>query len=198
MSMRLHSAVITALWLVAAGCSSSTTSTPSGTSGSTSGGDPIDAGTSDGATTEDAPSSTSGTTVTGKLGALGAAKATVSSLWISNSGETLIYLSSAAVTCDQLKTSRWLSMVTAGAQVVEIVHSGAPKVGMLAVPPAEVNYAAGGKSSSYEVGATGGSVTFTKAEANGVVEGTFTASYDSGDMLTGTFHATYCAGGQGY
>jgi hypothetical protein len=136
--------------------------------------------------------------LTGKLGALGTVKPTVSSLWISNSGETLVYMSSAPLTCEQLKTSRWLGAATAGSQVIEIVVRGAAKVGDVAVPPGEVNFAQGGKSSSYEVTADSGSITFTKAEATGVVEGTLTATYAGGDSVSGSFHAEYCAGGQGY
>jgi hypothetical protein len=138
------------------------------------------------------------TALTGTLGKLGDAKPTVSSLFISNSGETLIYLSSAALTCAQLTESRWLGSVSSGAQVVEIVISGAPALGKVAVPPAEVNYAGGGKSSSYEVLADSGSITFTKFEAKKVVEGTLSASYGGSDSIKGTFHAEFCVGGQGY
>ncbi|MDB4937569.1 MAG: hypothetical protein JWP87_4541 [Labilithrix sp.] len=185
---------------VATEACSSSTSAPiasgdagsSGTSGSS--GDvmhPPDAATTDG-------SSAGGTALTGKLGALGDVKPTVSSLWISNSGETLVYMSSAPLTCEQLKTSRWLGAATAGSQVIEIVIRGAPKVGDVAVPPGEVNFAQGGKSSSYEVNADSGNITFTKAEATGVVEGTLSASYAGGDTVSGSFHADFCAGGQGY
>ena len=131
------------------------------------------------------------------LGALGATKPTASSIVISNSGETLIYLSSTPITCADVKVSRWLGSIAADSQVVEIVFKGAPTVGKIQVPPGEVNYAAGGKSSSYEVVANAGSINLTKAEAMGVVEGSIDATYASGSVK-GSFHAEFCAGGQGF
>jgi hypothetical protein len=138
------------------------------------------------------------TALAGRLGKLGDAKPTVSSLFISNSGETLIYLSSAAITCAQLSSSRWLGSVSSGAQVVEIVVKGTPATGKVAVPPGEVNYAEGGKSSAYEVNAVSGTITFTKFEPKAVVEGLVSASYGGADSIRGTFHAEFCDGGQGY
>ncbi|MEY4510922.1 MAG: hypothetical protein RLZZ450_3044 [Pseudomonadota bacterium] len=144
----------------------------------------------------DAAVSATTTALTGTLGTLGAVMPTVSSWAISNSGETLIYLTSAPLTCEQLKVSRWLGAFTTGAQVVEIVVRGNAPVGMARNP--EVNFAAGGKSSAYETTAATASVTFTKSEPMGVIEGTVSATYrPSGDVM-GTFHAEFCAGGQGY
>jgi hypothetical protein len=80
--------------------------------------------------------------------------------------------------------------------VVEIVIKGAPKVQDYPVPPGEVNYAPGGKSSAYETGAKSGTITFTKADAT-TVEGTVTATYASGNV-SGNFHATFCDNGQNY
>ncbi len=139
-----------------------------------------------------------GTThLTGTLGALGAVKPTASSIVISNSGETLIYLASEPLTCRQVMVSRWLGAFSAGAQVVEIVVSGPAKVGQTS--KAEVNFAAGGKSSAYEQGASSSSVTFTKSEVDGVVEGTVSATYARPDgKVMGSFHAEFCPGGQGY
>ncbi len=194
--MRVQSTLVTSVLVLVAACSSSS---PSGsTIGTTSGGTPVDAGGSDAAKPADASSTALATSLSGNLGVLGAAKPTASSLWISTKGGTFIYLSSAQLTCEQVKTLGWLTTVTAGAQVVEVVGVGAPAVGMLAVPPAQVNYAEGGKPSTNEVGATSGSVTFTKAEPTGVIEGTFTASFDGGDTIQGTFHAAFCAGGQDF
>lgn len=190
-----------ALMLVgnAIACSGSSTSTGGGGgAGSPDAGGSPESGSSDASSTVDAPTG-SATSLTGTLGALGPVKPTVSSLVISNSGETLVYLSSAAITCDLLKTSRWLGSAPANSQVVEVIVKGAPKVGVaVSVPPGEVNYAAGGKSSSYEVNADSGSITFTKSETNGVVEGTFNATYSGGGSVSGTFHADFCANGQGY
>ena len=139
--------------------------------------------------------------LTGTLGALGAVKPTVNGWVISNSGETLIYLSSAMLTCQMMQTmgAPWLSKVEMGAQVIEIVIKGAPTVKTYPVGPlqGEVNYAQGGRSSSYEVNATSGSITFTKAMANGPVEGTVMATYAMGNVM-GTFHAEFCANGSQY
>jgi hypothetical protein len=138
-----------------------------------------------------------GTTLTGTLGTLGAIKPTVSSFYIVNSGETLIYLTSAPLTCAQLTVSRWLGAFTKDAQVVEIVlHTTMPKIGT-ADHGAEVNFAAGGKSSAYETGASSASVTVTTSTPQMLIEGTVMATYPAGS-LNGTFHAQFCANGQGY
>ena len=138
------------------------------------------------------------TALTGTLGSLGAVLPTVSSLMISNSGETLVYLSSAALTCDQLKVSRWLGGATANSQVIELIVSGAPTTTKVyGVPPGEVNFAQGGKSSATETSADSGSISFSRAEAAGDVEGSVTAKYGS-TQISGVFHATFCTGGQGY
>lgn len=135
--------------------------------------------------------------LTGTLGKLGPVQPIVSSYVISNSGETLIYLSTATITCQTLQTSRWLGGTQAGSQVVEIVMRGNPSAGQTVnVPPGEVNYAAGGKSSSYEVVATSGSFTFSSAKAMGLVEGSVSATYADGSKIAGTFHAEFCANGQ--
>jgi hypothetical protein len=171
------------------GSSSSSSTSSSGGSSSGSSGTSGDAGGSSGGATS----------ITGTLGKLGAAQPTVSSLFISNSGETLVYMSTAPITCQLLSNSRWLGSVAANSQVVEVVIKGNPVVGnAVAVPPGEVNYAAGGKSSSYEVNAAGGSITFTAFTAKSVVEGNFSASYDDGSSIKGSFHADFCDGGQGY
>ena len=139
--------------------------------------------------------------LTGTLGTLGMVKPTVNGWVISNSGETLIYLSSAPLTCMMMQTmgAPWLSKVAAGSQVIEIVIKGAPTVKTypVALLQGEVNYAPGGMSSSYEVSATSGSITFTKAMANGPVEGTVMATYAMGSLM-GTFHAEFCANGSQY
>ena len=146
--------------------------------------------------TPDAPITT-GTAITGTVGTLGPAQPTVSSFMISNSGETLIYLSSGALTCSQLTVSRWLGGTMPGTQVIELVFHGAPMVGDIQVPPGEVNYAPGGMSSANEVNADSGKITFTAADPMGMVAGSFSAKYGS-DSIAGTFHATFCANGQGY
>jgi hypothetical protein len=54
-------------------------------------------------------------------------------------------------------------------------------------------------SSAYEQGADSGSVTFTTLTPSGVVEGSVTATYTNpAGQVSGTFHAEFCAGGQGY
>ena len=140
------------------------------------------------------------TLLNGHLGELGDLKPMVSSLFIENSGEILIYMSSVTLTCDQLTVSRWLGDVEMGAQVVEIVVPTELAVDAVAVEPggAEVNYALGGRSSAYEKSAVGGHVTFTKG-LPGSVEGSFSATYaDAAVSVKGRFQAEFCAGGQGY
>jgi hypothetical protein len=194
MSTRLTGAILLAFSSLGVACSSSST-TPSTSTDDTGTASATDSAVTDtGTATSEA--GTGGTSLSGTLGELGAVQPIVASLWIQNSGETLIYMSTAPITCDQLKTSRWLGGTAKGSQVVEIVIKGAPKVADYPVPPGEVNYAAGGKSSSYEVNADSGKITFTKADAT-TVEGTVTATYASGNV-SGTFHAEFCAGGQGY
>jgi len=110
-------------------------------------------------------------------------------------------MSSAPITCALLTSSRWLGSVAAGSQVVEIVVPSDTTAGTIQVEEggAEVNYAPGGMSSAYEESADSGSVTFTTLTPNGVVEGSVTASYtDPAGNVSGTFHAEFCAGGQGY
>jgi hypothetical protein len=142
----------------------------------------------------------SATSLTGTLGSLGAVQPTVSSLVISNSGETLIYLSSAPIDCEMLTMSRWLGSTPSGSQVVEIVVPSSQARGTVSVEEdAEVNYAPGGMSSAYEKAAASGSVTFTTSVPNGLVEGSVTATYSNPTgNVSGTFHAEFCAGGQGY
>ena len=135
------------------------------------------------------------TALTGSLGNLGAVQPTISSLFITNSGETLVYLSSAVITCEQLKVSRWLGAATAGSQVVEIVIHGAPVVG---TTHGEVNYAEGGKSSAYEKGEKTDTITFTTFEPKTLVAGKVAATYEDGSTLQGSFRATFCPDGQGY
>jgi len=151
---------------------------------------------SDASVSHDAAVSGTATALTGTLGMLGSVLPTVSSWVISNSGETLIYLTSAPLTCEQLKVSRWLGAFTAGAQVVEIVVRGNAPVGVARNP--EVNFAAGGKSSAYETAAATASVTFTKSDPMGSIEGKVSATYLPSGEVMGTFHAEFCAGGQGY
>lgn len=184
-----------ALCLSTASCSSSSSPSSSGSSNDAGNNAESDAGTS---TAKDAGSTGStGTSFTGTLGALGAAQPTVSSWMITNSGETLIYMSSTPLTCPQIQVSRWLGSTTAGSQVIEIVVKGSPAIGDTAVPPGEVNFAPGGKSSAYETNADSGKITFTKFEKDTVVEGSVSAVYGS-DSIQGTFHAEFCANGQGY
>jgi hypothetical protein len=143
------------------------------------------------------PPDFSKTVITGKLGELGDAKPMVSSLFISNSGETLVYMATEPLSCNGLTISRWLGQTPEDTQVVEVVIKGDPEVKDYPVPPGEVNYAKGGRSSAFEVNADGGSISFHTAKVSELVEGQFTANYGA-DTVSGTFHATFCDGGQGY
>jgi predicted anti-sigma-YlaC factor YlaD len=136
--------------------------------------------------------------LTGKLNGA-AILPTLCSQMITYSGETIIYLSSATLTCAQMQTSRWLGSAVAGSQVVEVIIKGDPVVGTsYPVPPGEVNYAIGGKSSATEVTASSGTIKYTLVNLQKTVEGTVTATSTDGSTISGTFHAEYCVNGQEY
>jgi hypothetical protein len=94
---------------------------------------------------------------------------------------------------------KWLSMLPAGSQVIEIVVRGVatPKMYTVGFLQGEINYAEGSKSSSSEVVGTAGSITFTKASAMGAHEGMIMGTFPMG-MVSGTFHAEWCQGGTEY
>ncbi len=188
-SLSRAAGVVVCSLLFGCGSSSSGSSASAGASGSDGG-------------AAGAPAADGTTSLSGTLGDLGPVASTTTSLMITNSGETLIYLSSAPITCDMLKTSRWLGSVDASAQVVEIVFKSTAKVGALTIGPpdeAEVNYAKGGRSSAYEKTASSGTVTLTTYTPQGPAEGTIEAKYaNPTGSVSGRFHAEFCDGGQGY
>lgn len=142
--------------------------------------------------------------ITGTLGALGPVQPIMNGWATTNGLETLIYLSTAPLTCAMMMTkgTKWLSSLPAKSQVIEIVVGtpSAVKSYSIGTPAAlgggEVNYAEGSKSSSTEVTGSAGMITLTKAEAKGVQEGMIavTAPY----MASGMFHAEWCEGGTEY
>jgi hypothetical protein len=142
-----------------------------------------------------------GNDLTGTLGALGPVKPVMAGWATTNGLETLIYLSSAPLTCAMMMTKgvKWLASLPAGSQVIEIVVRGDAMVGttQVGVLQGEVNYAEGSKSSSTETTAQGGSIMFTKAEAKKVYEGMVMATYAKGNVM-GKFHADWCEGGTEY
>jgi hypothetical protein len=121
-----------------------------------------------------------------------------------NRPEYLIYLSTAPLTCKMMQTmgTKWLSMLPAGSQVIEIVTNASYiKEGSLDIgfPTGEVNYAEGSKSSSTEVqGTTGpaGGLVYTKIVPKMLYEGTVTVTAPF--TLSGSFHAEWCEGGSEY
>lgn len=145
--------------------------------------------------------SATGNDLTGMLGALGPVQPVVNGWATTNGLETLIYLSTAPLTCAQMMTKgvRWLSTLPAKSQVIEIVVRGTAMVGTTQVGTlqGEINYAEGSKSSSTETVAKSGSITFTKAEAKKLFEGTLMATYANGSLM-GKFHAEWCEGGSEY
>jgi hypothetical protein len=172
-----------------------------GIGGASMGGAGGSSGASNGGASGAGGTSGGSASITGTIGALGAVKPIVNAWVISNSGETLIYMSTAPLTCMMMQTMGvgWLSKLPAGSQVVEIVVKGTPSAKTYPVGPlqGEVNYAPGGMSSAYEKNATGGSITFTSAMANGPVEGSVMATYAMGSIM-GTFHAEFCSMGSQY
>ena len=146
---------------------------------------------------EEVPLDYSKSALDGTLGELGVIEPIVSSLMITNSGETLIYLGTQPLSCAGLTISRWLGQTPPDTQVVEIVLHGDAEVKSFDVPPHEVNYAKGGRSSAFEVGADSGQVNVVTAKIGELVEGDIDVFYGA-DEVKGTFHATFCDGGQGY
>ena len=177
------------------------TSGAAGNGGTAAGGASMGGSSNGGSSGAGGASGGGSASLTGMLGALGAVKPIVNAWVISNSGETLIYLSSAPLTCMMMQTMGvgWLSKLPAGSQVIEIVVKGTPSAKMYPVGllQGEVNYAPGGMSSNYETSASSGSITFTMASANGPVEGTVMATYAMGSVM-GTFHAEFCSMGSQY
>ena len=151
-----------------------------------------------------APPATGGSSITGKLGALGDVKPIMNGYATTNGLETLIYLSSAPLTCAQMMTQgqKWLAKLPAASQVIEIVVGQPASVKMYPIgSPAslgggEVNYAEGSKSSSTEVTGRTGTVNITMAMAKGVHEGKIDVSAPF--TASGTFHAEWCEGGTEY
>jgi hypothetical protein len=142
------------------------------------------------------------TVLTGDLGDLGPLAPIVSGNVIEYSGETITYLTTAPLACDAMAESRWLGALPEDAQVVEIVFKSDTTGTSLEVGGAgslEVNYARGGRSSSYEEGAATGTVTLTDHTAGGPIAGYVDATYQSpAGSLHGPFAADFCPGGQEY
>lgn len=142
--------------------------------------------------------------LTGNLGALGDVKPIMAGWATTNGLETLIYLSSAPLTCEMMMTRgvKWLSKLPAGSQVIEIVVGTPPAAKTYnlgtsaALGGGEVNYAEGSKSSSTEVTGRSGSITLTTATASGVQEGTIDVGAPF--IAKGKFHAEWCEGGTEY
>jgi hypothetical protein len=140
--------------------------------------------------------------LTGTLGDLGTLQPIVAANVIEYSGETITYLSTVALPCEAMAQSRWLGSLGADAQIVEIVYKSATTDDHLEVGGTgslEVNYAKGGRSSSYEEGAVSGTVTLTDHVAGGDIAGVVDATYQNpAGSLHGPFAATFCPGGQEY
>jgi hypothetical protein len=151
--------------------------------------------------------------LTGTLGTLGPAKPIAAAFAVHIGKQGVIYLSSAPLTCAQMKTAGWLQSATAESQVVEIVASrlgaGVYPIGAAgnAVSMGAVNYAAGGKPSTAEVTAKSGTVVVNAIflgagdpyTATGLLRGSVVdATFPDGSKLAGTFFADFCVGGQRY
>jgi hypothetical protein len=151
-----------------------------------------------------APAPGGASNITGTLGTLGPVQPLIAGWATTNGLETLVYLSSAPLTCAQMMTRgvKWLSTLPAHTQVIEIVVGNPSAVKSYAIGSSaafgggEVNYAEGSKSSSTEVTGKAGTIMFTTATAKGVQEGTINVSAPF--MASGTFHAEWCEGGTEY
>jgi hypothetical protein len=140
--------------------------------------------------------------LTGTLGDLGELQPILSGNVIEYSGETITYLTTVELSCEQMAESRWLGSLDADAQVVEIVFKSDTTGSDMEVGGTgelEVNYAKGGRSSSYEESAASGTVTLTDHTAGGPIAGWVDATYEQpAGRLYGPFSADFCAGGQEY
>ena len=143
---------------------------------------------------------TSNTVLTGTLGDLGELQPIVDGRVIEYSGETITYLSTVELPCESMAESRWLGNLDADAQIVEIVYKSDTTETELEVGGTgslEVNYAKGGRSSSYEEGADSGTVTLTDHVSGGDISGYVDASFSSpSGSVNGPFDAVFCPGGQ--
>jgi hypothetical protein len=143
-------------------------------------------------------SSAGGSSVTGTLGALGPVQPILNAWATTNGPETLIYLTTATLTCADMMTMgvKWLSKLPAGSQVIEIIVPGSPttKSYTIGFPDrGEVNYAQGSTSSRTEVTGSAGTIMFTNVVSKMVYEGTINVTAPFSAM--GMFHAEWCQGG---
>ncbi|MCA9488381.1 MAG: hypothetical protein KC621_00615 [Myxococcales bacterium] len=147
-------------------------------------------------------SDTAYSVLTGDLGELGELNPIVSGQVIEYSGETITYLSTVDLACDAMVESRWLGALDPDAQVIEIVFKSDTAGTDLEVGGTgslEVNYASGGRSSAYEVGAASGTVSLTDHTAGGPIVGYVDATYTHpSGFVAGPFEAEFCPGGQQY
>ena len=165
------------------------------------GGNSGSSGTLAGKGSSDAGGGTITTSLMGTLGALGSVKPTMAGWAFTYGQETILYFSSAPLSCAQIMTqgAKWLATLPAGTQVVEVVvgNPALPRMytigGTASRGGSEVNYAEGSKSSMTEERGTAGTVTFTKATPKGIQEGMLNVTAPF--TLTGTFHAEWCEGG---
>jgi hypothetical protein len=134
-----------------------------------------------------------------------AIKPIVAAYWIGKPGDPaesgggpFIYLFSEPVTCDAIsKGSGWAPSLPAAAQVLELIVGVTATGTAAAASPhagpnvAEVNYFG---QTSTEARATSGAVTLTAYVKDVSVDGTVDVTFPAGNAK-GTFHATWCPGG---
>ena len=156
-----------------------------------------------GGNNEPKPIPPSGNSLTGNLGTLGPAKPIVAGFVIHTGDQGRAYLSSAPLTCAQMRTAGWLSSAAAGSQVTEVVIASWASGGPYSIeaggryPMGEVNCAAGGKPSAEEVKATSGGIAVDPL-FDGGMHGRLDVTFADGSHLTGIFHVYFCAGGLPY
>ena len=204
------------LCLLAAACSSST-STPA-----TAGGDGGTAdsgaltGITDGSTGSDAAATDGASVAEGGASGSGSLTGTygnnpilpiVAAYWVGmpnsaaeTGGGPFVYLFSGPVACADISAaSGWVTALPAGTQVTELlvgtttIGTPVPAAAHAAANAVEANYAAGG--SAAETRATSGSVTLTAYTKDVAVDGTLSLTFPAGSA-TGSFHAVWCATGK--
>lgn len=105
---------------------------------------------------------------------------------------TQIYVSEAALTCDEISHPLW-DKVSGVKQLLEITLDGSSTKTYTVLKNADASYLAGA-SSSHNPSATGGTVTILQVSSAKSIQGSFDIKFSSG-TLKGSFDAQLCPTG---
>ena len=137
----------------------------------------------------------------------GKAFTTAASAWLIGKPDTLtdtvVYLFSEKVDCDQITTAGWDGTLADGTQMLEIKMIGSdlavyPVVATATPAPGEasVNTTLVSAGQPTEGAAKSGTVTLAAFAAGASAAGSFDLKFAGGEALSGTFAVTYCAAGR--